>query len=71
VPGVAHFERWKGSFEPCSRQYFQTIGLRLTVAATGGAALVSRRGGNPPRLSPGGSGKGVLPWLKMGRQKQS
>ena len=29
VPGVAHFERWKGSFVPCSRQYFQTIGLRL------------------------------------------
>ncbi|MGA2581487.1 MAG: ABC transporter permease [Bryobacteraceae bacterium] len=29
VPGVAHFERWKGSFLPCSRQYFQTIGLRL------------------------------------------
>jgi putative ABC transport system permease protein len=29
VPGAAHFERWKGSFVPCSRQYFQTIGLRL------------------------------------------
>ncbi|HLY20139.1 MAG TPA: ABC transporter permease, partial [Bryobacteraceae bacterium] len=29
TPGVAHFERWKGSFMPCSRQYFQTIGLRL------------------------------------------
>lgn len=29
VPSVAHFERWKGSFVPCSRQYFQTIGLRL------------------------------------------
>jgi putative ABC transport system permease protein len=29
VPGVTHFERWKGSFVPCSRQYFQTIGLRL------------------------------------------
>ncbi len=29
VPGVAHFERWKGTFVPCSRQYFQTIGLRL------------------------------------------
>ena len=31
VPGVAHFERWKGSFEPCSRQYFQTVGLRLVA----------------------------------------
>jgi putative ABC transport system permease protein len=31
VPGVAHFERWKGSFEPCSREYFQTIGLRLVA----------------------------------------
>jgi putative ABC transport system permease protein len=29
VPGVVHFERWKGSFVPCSRQYFQTIGLRV------------------------------------------
>jgi putative ABC transport system permease protein len=29
VPGVAHLERWKGSFVRCSRQYFQTIGLRL------------------------------------------
>jgi putative ABC transport system permease protein len=29
VPGAAHFERWKGRFVPCSRQYFQTIGLRL------------------------------------------
>jgi len=29
VPGIAHFEHWKGSFVPCSRQYFQTIGLRL------------------------------------------
>ena len=29
VPGVAHFERWKGSFVPCSRHYFQTVGLRL------------------------------------------
>jgi len=29
VPSVAHFERWRGSFEPCSRQYFQTVGLRL------------------------------------------
>jgi hypothetical protein len=29
VPGVGHFERWKGSFVLCSRQYFQTIGLRL------------------------------------------
>jgi len=29
TPGVTHFERWKGSFVPCSRQYFQTIGLRL------------------------------------------
>jgi putative ABC transport system permease protein len=31
VPGAAHFERWKGSFVPCSRQYFQTIGLRLVA----------------------------------------
>ncbi len=29
VPGIAHFEHWKGGFVPCSRQYFQTIGLRL------------------------------------------
>ncbi len=29
VPGVSHSEQWKGSFVPCSRQYFQTIGLRL------------------------------------------
>ncbi len=29
VPGASHFEQWKGSFVPCSRQYFQTIGLRL------------------------------------------
>jgi putative ABC transport system permease protein len=29
VSGVTHSERWKGSFVPCSRQYFQTIGLRL------------------------------------------
>jgi putative ABC transport system permease protein len=29
VPGGSHFEKWKGSFVPCSRQYFQTIGLRL------------------------------------------
>ena len=29
MPGVTHVERWKGSFVPCSRQYFQTIGLRL------------------------------------------
>ncbi|HXI41969.1 MAG TPA: ABC transporter permease, partial [Bryobacteraceae bacterium] len=29
VPGAAHFERWTGKFVPCSRQYFQTIGLRL------------------------------------------
>ena len=29
VPGAAHAERWNGSFVPCSRQYFQTIGLRL------------------------------------------
>jgi putative ABC transport system permease protein len=31
VPGAAHVERWKGSFEPCSREYFQTIGLRLVA----------------------------------------
>ncbi len=29
VPGMTHFEHWKGSFVPCSRQYFQTVGLRL------------------------------------------
>ncbi|HKW96418.1 MAG TPA: ABC transporter permease [Bryobacteraceae bacterium] len=29
VPGISHFEHWKGSFVPCSRQYFRTIGLRL------------------------------------------
>jgi putative ABC transport system permease protein len=29
VPGVSHFEHWKGGFVPCSREYFQTIGLRL------------------------------------------
>jgi len=29
IPGVAHFERWKGLLEPCSWQYFQTVGLRL------------------------------------------
>jgi len=31
VPGIAHYEHWKGSFVPCSRQYFQTIGLRLVT----------------------------------------
>src|SRR5580658_657380 len=29
VPDLTHFERWKGSFLPCSRHYFATIGLRL------------------------------------------
>ncbi len=29
APGAAPSERWKGMFVPCSRQYFETIGLRL------------------------------------------
>ncbi|WP_321476293.1 ABC transporter permease [uncultured Paludibaculum sp.] len=29
IPGIAHSERWKGHFLPCTRQYFDTTGLRL------------------------------------------
>jgi|SRR5579872_1745742 len=31
VPGIEHFERWKGTVAPCSRRYFETIGLRLVA----------------------------------------
>jgi predicted permease len=29
IPGAVHAERWKGSYVPCSRQYFATLGLHL------------------------------------------
>jgi len=29
IPGAAHFERWQGSYVPCSREYFATLGLHL------------------------------------------
>jgi putative ABC transport system permease protein len=29
IPGAAHVEPWKGSYVPCSRQYFATLGLHL------------------------------------------
>lgn len=34
VPGASHVEQWNGRFVPCSRQYFQTIGLRLLAGRT-------------------------------------